>query len=367
MATRRAKPRSSSTASSARSVTRAVRGRRDPGDAHQSKSRGGTAYADLVWKPRVLIEMKKRGRDLPKHYRQAFEYWIRPRARPPQYVVLCNFDEFRVYDLNRQLEEPVDTVALEDLPRRWEALAFLLPHQEEPSFGNDLVAVTRETAAMVSGIFNRLVERGIDRDVAQRFILQAVMAMFARTSACFRATPSRAVEDAATKKGTAYDLLFGLFREMNAPGVTAGGRFEGTPYFNGGLYAHVTPFDLTTEEMTALGSRPSARTGRRCGRSSSARSSSSPSTSPSATPTARTSPARRTSRRSSCRPSCGRGASASRRPTRWRSSVASSRTSSTTACSTPPAAPGNFLYVAYRELRRLEHQLHRLWPRPRRG
>lgn len=29
----------------------------------KSKSRGGTAFADLVWKPRVLIEMKRRGED----------------------------------------------------------------------------------------------------------------------------------------------------------------------------------------------------------------------------------------------------------------------------------------------------------------
>jgi len=32
---------------------------------------GGTSFADLVWKPVVVIEMKKRGADLSKHYRQA--------------------------------------------------------------------------------------------------------------------------------------------------------------------------------------------------------------------------------------------------------------------------------------------------------
>src|SRR4051812_24683683 len=42
----------------------------------RAESRGGTAFADLVWRPRVLIEMKKRGEDLAKHYRQAFEYWL---------------------------------------------------------------------------------------------------------------------------------------------------------------------------------------------------------------------------------------------------------------------------------------------------
>jgi hypothetical protein len=33
----------------------------------------GTAFPDLVWKPVVLIEMKKRGEDLTRHCRQAFE------------------------------------------------------------------------------------------------------------------------------------------------------------------------------------------------------------------------------------------------------------------------------------------------------
>jgi hypothetical protein len=33
------------------------------------------------WKPVVLIEMKKRGEDLTRHYRQAFDYWTRLRDR----------------------------------------------------------------------------------------------------------------------------------------------------------------------------------------------------------------------------------------------------------------------------------------------
>ena len=156
----------------------------------KKRDNAGTAYADLEWKPRVLIEMKKAKRDLRRDYRQAFEYWIDLVPDRPEYVVLCNFDEFWVYDLNRQLEEPVDRITIEDLARRWEGLAFLLPRKEKPSFGNDLVAVTRETAAMVSTVFNRLVVRGIGRNAAQRFILQAVMAMFAEDIACCPGIPS---------------------------------------------------------------------------------------------------------------------------------------------------------------------------------
>lgn len=217
------------------------------------RDNGGTAYADLEWKPRVLIEMKKAGRDLRKDYRQVFEYWVDLVPDRPKYVVLCNFDQFLVYDLNLQLDEPVDEVALSDLPQCWEALAFLLPHEETPTFGNDLVAVTKDAASLVSNIFNGLIDRGIDRDPAQRFILQAVMSMFSEDIGLLpRHFFTRAVEDVIDGNGTAYDLLFGLFREMNNEGVTGGGRFEGTPYFNGGLFAHVEPFDLDDDEMQAL-------------------------------------------------------------------------------------------------------------------
>src|SRR3954468_2162520 len=59
---------------------------------------GGTSFADLVWKPVVLIVMKKRGEQLQKHYRQAFDYWTCLVPNRPRYVVLCNFDEFWIFD-----------------------------------------------------------------------------------------------------------------------------------------------------------------------------------------------------------------------------------------------------------------------------
>ena len=107
---------------------------------------GGTAFADYVWKPIVLIEMKKRGVDLSRHFRQAFDYWVRLVPGRPHYVVLCNFDEFWVYDFETQMDSPVDRLKIEDLPRRYGPLAFLFPTPEKPVFGNDHEAVTRDAA-----------------------------------------------------------------------------------------------------------------------------------------------------------------------------------------------------------------------------
>jgi N-6 DNA Methylase len=212
----------------------------------------GTAFADLMWKPRCLIEMKKAGSDLKRHYRQAFDYWVEAVPDRPRYVILCNFDQVWIYDFDIQLDEPVDQIDLAELPQRWDALGFLLPTPAKPSFGNDLVSVTRQAAASVAHVFNLLQGRNVTRAAAQKFTLQSVMAMFAEDIGLLSGHPyTKALEDSQAD-ASSYDLLFGLFREMNTPGVTPAGRFKGTPYFNGGLFADIEPFDLRPAELEML-------------------------------------------------------------------------------------------------------------------
>jgi hypothetical protein len=228
-------------------------------EARIKRTTGGkrtTGFADLLWKKRCLIEMKKAGTDLKRHYRQAFDYWIAAVPDRPRYVVLCNFDEFWIYDFDAQLDEPVDRVPLSELSNRWEAFAFLLPTETPPVFNNDLVAVTRDAAADVSEVFRSMVARGVERSSAQRFVLQCVMAMFAEDVHLLPThlftTAIRDCLESDNPSTTAYDLLYGLFREMNTPGPTSGGRFKGVPYFNGGLFASVVPVEIAQSELLML-------------------------------------------------------------------------------------------------------------------
>jgi hypothetical protein len=121
-----------------------------------------TKFADLVWPGRCLIEMKSRGAKLSKHYQQTFDYWLNLVPHRPPYVVLCNFDEFWIYDFNTQLQEPVDRLTAADLPARHAALNFLFPRAFQPLFGHNWVEVTREAAKDVANAFNSLVFRGED-------------------------------------------------------------------------------------------------------------------------------------------------------------------------------------------------------------
>jgi hypothetical protein len=224
---------------------------------YRIKKGKSTSFADLIWKPRLLIEMKKAGEKLQLHYGQAFEYWLNAVPNRPRYVVLCNFSEFWIYDFDKQLNEPVDIVALEDLPKRYTAFNFLFPDERKPLFNNDREAVSRKAADQVAELFRLLTHRTsrpVPRAQAQRFVLQIVLSMFAEDIDLLPAgTIQGIVNDCLENKQSPYDLFGGLFQQMNNPTPAAGGRFKGVRYFNGGLFSKIEPIDLKLNELDLLG------------------------------------------------------------------------------------------------------------------
>jgi len=211
-----------------------------------------TKFADLVWPGRVLIEMKSRGAKLSKHYQQTFDYWLNLVPHRPPYVVLCNFDEFWIYDFNTQLHEPVDRLKVSELPARHSALNFLFPRQFAPVFGNNWVAVTRKAAQSVADAFNSMVSRNEDRACARRYILQSVVAMFSEDIGLLPESLFTGLLEECRRGASAYDLIGGLFRQMNEAKPARGGRFAGVDYFNGGLFALVEPIELQPAEIGLL-------------------------------------------------------------------------------------------------------------------
>ena len=219
---------------------------------HRIKIDNSTTFADLLWPGRVLIEMKSRGVKLDRAVAQAKAYWDNAYRDRTEYVVLCNFDEFVIYNWNMQ-REPLDTVPLEMLPAMWRSLAFLAPGTVEPIFGNNLVALTKEAADRIADLYSHLVDRGIPRETAQRFVLQCLVALFAEDTGLFgdRYTFTSLVADCRAGQSS-YDLFPLLFARMNSPEPAAGGRFRGVPYFDGGLFSTIEPIDLDEAELDLL-------------------------------------------------------------------------------------------------------------------
>ena len=219
----------------------------------KKKGGKGVAFADLVWKPRVIIELKKRGTALQKHYDQAFNYWITLVPDRPKYMALCNFDEFWIYDLNNQLYDPVHKLNTKDLQTAWRALKFLLPIDEEPSFDNHNVAITERVAKTIGEIYLSMVERGVLKDKAQRFILQLVIALFSEDVGLI---PQDTLHEILKK--CLLDLPFQkelslLFKAMAVKNkFDKPKKYKHIEYFNGGIFKKTNALELSYKEVELL-------------------------------------------------------------------------------------------------------------------
>ena len=219
----------------------------------KNEKKKSTSFADLVWKPRVLIEMKKRGEDLTFHYQQAFSYWMQLVPHRPQYVVLCNFDEIWIYDFDKNIYEPLDKINLVDLDKHKEAFSFLLPQPKKPVFSADREDVTTKAAERVAAVFKSLCKRGINREDALRYCLQCIVSMFAEDIDLLPDKIfTRLIEECNEEQRNSFDLIGGLFEQMNKPGITPAGKYKDVDYFNGGLFDKIIPLELLDYEIEML-------------------------------------------------------------------------------------------------------------------
>ena len=217
------------------------------------------SFADYLVPKKALFEMKKRGEDLRKHYLQLEEYWksLESNVRP-RYAILCDFDEFWIYDFHEQYYDPVDSVSVEELPgERRAALEFLVPDsRRSPVFKNNRVEVTKDAAFQLAELFRSL-EEVVDRPIALRFTLQCMIALFAEDVGLLpQATLLNIVEDSRRRKNAtdnSHDLMALLFTMMNYPKhKRRAGRFGQVDYFNGGIFQEIHPVFLSGPQLHRL-------------------------------------------------------------------------------------------------------------------
>jgi hypothetical protein len=218
-------------------------------------------FLDLLWPRRCLIEMKRpsEAHRLPSHRKQALDYW-RNASDPasnvpaPRYVVVCAFQRFEVWEPGAYPKEPRAEFDLIDLPDRVDALLFLA--DREPVFVASQEAVTREAVRHVTDLFRELGDRrAAGPDELRDFLLQSVWCLFAEDLGQLEGHLfTRIVDDLmANPQRSSADDLGQLFEWLNRPGERpAGGLYATTRYVNGGLFEHPARVHLDHDELTAL-------------------------------------------------------------------------------------------------------------------
>ena len=71
---------------------------------------------------------------------------------------------------------------------------------------------------------------------------------------------SNLTSDCLEKGQNSYDLFGNLFQQMNNRHPAQGGRFQNVEYFNGGVFEQINPIELTSDELNLIGGKEGAAT-----------------------------------------------------------------------------------------------------------
>ena len=224
--------------------------------------RGG--FMDLFWPGKCIIEMKSRSeaKRLEIHRRQLFDYRAESAdydASLPaaEYAVLCAFERFEVWEPGRYPKDPRDAFSLEELPDHYTSLLFLA--DRKPVYEKDRTVVTLEAVEHLARLTASLEERGEgEPDERRRFILQCVWCMFAEDLGQISDLRFRTLIEGlqADHSRSSADDLTRMFEWLNdpapAPARPKHGLYAGVPYANGSLFANPARIHLDPDELEML-------------------------------------------------------------------------------------------------------------------
>ncbi|MDO5768474.1 MAG: N-6 DNA methylase [Psychrobacter sp.] len=209
---------------------------------HRLKKQKGQNYIDAFIPKQVIIEQKSRGIDLNNAYTQVSDYYNGLNANEkPRYIILCNFDELWLYDVINPLDVKQYRCALTDLPKNAEWLSFLSPDSESSEIIEEN-PINRQATEKVAKLHQAFIEDGVDADDLALFLTRLIFCFFADDTAIFGKTHllQNLLEKHALPDGSNLQQIFTtLFDTLNTETRSSRlpdhyGQF---PYVNGGLFA----------------------------------------------------------------------------------------------------------------------------------
>ncbi len=170
----------------------------------------------------------------------------------PQYVVLTNQRDIQLYDLARDREAPRLSIPIDDLAKYSEAFPFFTT-QWVPGMTPRIVSVEKvsaEVADLVAKLYRSVRAQHPKRqqDVI-RFTLQCITAMFAEDIGLLPKSYFTSLLYDGAKHRNVEQRLRELFVQMNTRDLP---ETRVVPYFNGGLFTDAVTLPLGDEQVIAL-------------------------------------------------------------------------------------------------------------------
>jgi len=204
---------------------------------------GKDGYIDLLWKGILLIEHKSRGKDLNRAYAQATDYFPGIKDRDlPRYILVSDFAHFRLYDLEDGAQHEF---SLHDLYRNIRLFGFIAGYQTTAYKEQDPVNV--KAAERMGKLHDKLKAIGYEGHPLEVYLVRLLFCLFAEDTSIFgRRLFQDLIEQRTAEDGA--DLshwLADLFQVLDTPKEkrlkNLDEQLKAFEYVNGSLFAERLP------------------------------------------------------------------------------------------------------------------------------
>lgn len=210
-------------------------------------------FIDLLWKGQLLIEHKSRGKDLDRAHQQALDYFPGLKERElPRYIMVSDFARFKLYDLE---EDAQHEFALEDLHKNVDLFAFIAGYQTHKIEEQDPVNI--EAAERMGKLHDKLKDIGYEGHQLEVYLVRLLFCMFAEDTGIFEKQQFQDyIEIHTHEDGSDLASHLGtLFHVLNTPHdkrlKNRDQSLNDFAYINGKLFSDYLPpasFDSTMRE-----------------------------------------------------------------------------------------------------------------------
>ncbi|MDR3301293.1 MAG: hypothetical protein LBT01_02005 [Spirochaetaceae bacterium] len=218
-------------------------------------------YIDLLWKGKILIEMKSPGKDLAKAYSQAKIYADALTSKDfPKGILICDFINFHYYDFTHDLSIVPDEYqfSLSELPDYIHLFGYLAGYSNVEY--KQLDPVNIEAAEKMGKLHDRLKEIGYSGHPLELYLVRLVFCLFADDTGIFEPANlfNKYINERTAQDGS--DLaphIEKIFETLDEPKEkrlkTIDEQLNLFPYVDGGLFVeHLKTADFDRKMRDAL-------------------------------------------------------------------------------------------------------------------
>lgn len=215
-------------------------------------------YIDCLWRGVILIEMKSRGKSLKKAYNQAKDYAFNLNDEDlPDYIMVCDFENIRLYRLSTN---QVWTFKTANLSKHVKKFGLLAGYKSLRDDYNPNIPVNEKAAKKMAKLHDKLRENGYDGHALEVYLIRLLYCMFADDSGIFeQAAFYNYIKDSKEDGSDLSERIAKLFsildmnEEQRHKNKLLSDELKSKfPYINGKLFRNVLPFAYFDSSMREI-------------------------------------------------------------------------------------------------------------------